>query len=803
MAFRWHKWTLATRLTWVCVLCLSTGGLAAEIAASLDRDTIYLGTQTLLIVEVVDPTTSDWPVVAPVDGLEIGPYGAPGIIQDLFAGTIRRSYRFLITPTRAGTFEIPSVTVGKPPNTATQGPFTLHVQEAPLKFLSAQLDPPQIRTGETAMLTVTYQGIAPGKDLVVPPIQGLTMRSLGSPRIEITRPHGMPVSRFSVEITGVANGSYQIQDISLAGVVADPVTIQVSPFVIVDAQAADSSLVVGGQTLVHVATRGLPQTDNVSLVLPPGLTAQRTKQQYQGPPGTTVFSFEVTAAEPGSPTITEIQLADGRKAPLPRPIVLSVRQGGQGDILACRGGARTAETVVGEPFIVDYEVFFRGELQAAGIDLSQAAFAGRPHILVDPVQNLSYDGWSGQPIRVRFGEKGQAVLLSGSGDLDGRKEQLLRFALKITPLAAGEVDLRGLRIILRLVIREEQRSFGAFFSSMRTQDFSRLIDAPPHRVIDPPGVAAPPGYRGAVGTAFTYVTSLDRTTATAMSPLTLTMKITGDSVTGEFKPPPLAEIRELNRDFDVSPTVGGGDVQDRTITFTQVIRPRSESVKELPALPLVYYDYVKKSYETVYSLPIPITVTPGSVVGSTAMQTGAPAAAEPAAGQKTPSPEPTPTEVVALGANYATLGELHAEAPLAPAGVIAVLAGGPVAVAGVWAVRKWRDRRRPLASLRRRQRELIRLLDQAAAQENVHAYLADLVQSYLRLTFDLPAGELSPDMLAGTMERKGVGRGLRGEIEELLAACDRGRFAPGQANESERSQLIERARGLLAQLDRV
>jgi hypothetical protein len=120
----------------------------------------------------------------------------------------------------------------------------------------------------------------------------------------------------------------------------------------------------------------------------------------------------------------------------------------------------------------------------------------------------------------------------------------------------------------------------------------------------------------------------------------------------------------------------------------------------------------------------------------------------------------------------------------------------------VWAGRKWRDRRRPLALLRQQKRDVVEMLDRAGGRDDLYIYLADLVQSYLRLTFDLPAGELSADTLAREMDRKGVDAGLRCEVENLLATCDSGRFAPGQSNESERNRLIEQARRLFERLDR-
>lgn len=517
--------------------------------------------------------------------------------------------------------------------------------------------------------------------------------------------------------------------------------------------------------------------------------------------GANIYSFTVTATEPGTPTITTLELPDGQQVSLPEPVSLSVRQAGEGGILACRGTPRSAETVIGEPFIVDYEVFFRGELVGVGIDPSGAAFVNKPYIKVEPVNDLSYPDWSGQRLRVRFGQ-GEAIVLSGNGDFDGRKEQLLRFALRITPLAAGELSLDGLKVILGIQVREEQRTAFSVFVSSRTEQFDRVAEVPSHNVIDPPGITAPPGYRGAAGTSFSFVTELDRTKATAMSPLTLTMKITSDTVGPEFKPPLLANVPELTRDFDVSPTIGGGEVSDHTITFTQVVRPRSEAVTALPALPLVYYDYAKKRYETVYSLPIPLEITPGSLVGAGSMEVAVKPSVSDTGGQGQSVQEAT-SAVVALGANFTTLGQVVAPPPLNVAGVVTVLLAGPCGLALIWFGRHLRQRLSPAARLRQQRRRLRAGLSQLGGQDNFHVALAECVQDYLRLTFGLPPGEVSADLLDEAFTRRSASAELRREVLDLLAECDAGRFAPRVLGQDEQQRLIERARALFGKLDRV
>ncbi|MEE8356707.1 MAG: hypothetical protein V3R33_05290, partial [Anaerolineales bacterium] len=639
--------------------------------------------------------------------------------------------------------------------------------------------------------------VRPGVHPVVPPVDGLVIRPVRPGRVEVAEREGLPITIHSFEVVAKKLGSFQISGITLDDVPADPVALTVSSFVIGGTQIGEQSLVVGSRTTAHVLISGLPQSMKLKLVAPAGVRIVPAQQKYRSRAAGSLFSFDVTATEPGNFTIDTLKLPDGRTVTLDEPLTLAVRQGGAGDIFACRGIPSSEETVVGEPCTVAYEVFFRGDFQGAAVDLGQALFARKGYIKVEPVNDLSYPDWQGEPVEARFGDRRIRVLL-GSGEYNDQKEQLLRFALKITPLATGELSLEGLRVVLLLQIREERRTARSFFSSSQTKQFARAAEVPPHYVIDPPGITRPPTYHGAVGASFAFVTELDRTAATAMSPLTLTMKITGESVGPQFTPPPLARVPELTRDFDVSSAVHGGEVTDNTIAFTQVVRPRSEEVTELPVLPLVYYDYERKDYETVYSLPIPLEVRPGSLVGAADME----AVAGPAAPPSSQPPKQTGTQPnVTLGANYTTLGNVVV-APLSFAGVIAVLIAGPacilVVLTGRWGYRK----RQPVAATKQQKRDLLRALGQLDATGNFYMRLADILQSYLRSSFDLPPGELSSETLAQAFDDAGLSSPLRDEAYSLLAACDTGRFASGVATDEEKARLTNRARGLIRELDR-
>lgn len=772
----------------------------AQMAAGLGADVMYLGAQTLLTVEVRDADTTDWPAVAAVEGLRIQRYGSPNVIQDLLSGRITRQFRFLITPDKAGTFTIPAVTLQAGSAQLKQGPFTLRVVEAQLKCRGVEVDPKQILVGEKARLDIYYQGVRPDMRPVVPPIEGLEIRPVQFGRVEVDRQERLPITIHTFEVEAKKLGRYSIAGITFDGMPADAVVLDVAPFVIVGTQIGQNSLVVGSQTTLHVVVRGLPQSTALTLVAPAGLKIAPSTTAYRRRTAGAVFSFDITAAEPGNFTIDTLRLPDGRDVKLAEPVTVSARQGGEGGIFVCRGTPRTDETIVGEPFIVDYEVFFRGDFRGAGVDLGQAAFANKDYIRIEPVNELSYPNWQGQAFEAQLSGNRRITMLCGSGDFNNQKEQLLRFALRITPLATGELSLDGLRVILLLHIREEQRTAFSTFVTSSTKQVDRLAEVPPHQVIDPPGITRPPLYRGAVGTAFTFTTRLDRTTATAMSPLTVTMEITGDSVGLQFVPPPLTAVPELTKNFEVSPTVSGGETAGNTITFTQIVRPRSESVAELPALPLVYYNYSAKKYDTAYSLPIPLQINPGRLVGATAM--------EGATAPPPPSQDRTPEDsraapLAALGANHASLGDLVKDEPLRTRHLVLVLLLGPACVIMVWVGEAVYRRRRPYAATRQQLRKLANDLRQLDRTETFYADLAGILQAYLRLSLGLPPGELSPSMVSTILGERGADDLLRDDMVELINTCDAGRFAAGTVSDDEKGRLKGLAHAALAQIDRI
>ena len=211
------------RLTVAVITCVAGAlfapvpGYAARLVAELRPSRIYVGTQTLLIVEVIDARDAGWPSVPSVAGLDIERYGRPSAMRDLFTGRTTRRYQFIVTPTGPGTYEIPKVSLKAGRTTLTDGPLTLRVEEAQLRFRMAEIDPTEILVGETATLDVYYQGVRPGVRPVVPVVDGLVIRPVQLGRVEVTEREGLPITILSFEDEAKKLGSFQISGIQFVG----------------------------------------------------------------------------------------------------------------------------------------------------------------------------------------------------------------------------------------------------------------------------------------------------------------------------------------------------------------------------------------------------------------------------------------------------------------------------------------------------------------------------------------------------------------------------------------------------------
>src|SRR5262249_10116256 len=227
---------------------------------------------------------------------------------------------------------------------------------------------------------------------------------------------------------------------------------------------------------------------------------------------------------------------------------------------------------------------------------------------------------------------------------------------------------------------------------------------------------------GAVGT-FRLSAAAERTEMPAGTPFGLTLRLEGKGSLGAARPPDLAAqpgfADQFSGHLHGERTPPGGARE-----FACTLRPRSEAVKEVPAVSLSYFDPKADRFETARSQAIPLKGTPAAPLAAVP---DAPAAEQPAE---------TPVEA------RAAPGQHFLSAALAWLGLNLAVWLAPVPA---WlCARRWRQ-----LTVRRVVRNEREMQTHAAHQRlhGPHLTVDDVrraLQDFLRGRLALPHGEITP-----------------------------------------------------------
>ncbi|SMP37919.1 Oxygen tolerance [Neorhodopirellula lusitana] len=375
---------------------------------------------------------------------------------------------------------------------------------------------------------------------------------------------------------------------------------------------------------------------------------------------------------------------------------------------------------------------------------------------------------------------------------DGESKRYFLYEIETTfyPNKPGRIDADGVRIVVNYPVElqlERQRSmlddfFGGGFgpgmgdpfesgSRMRltiakSRPISEAASVDATKIIPIPSEGRPASFQGAVG-RYQVRANTDLKQVAAGDPITLQFGISGDGPLDSLQSPPLDSLREKFR-MDGQPLAGF--VQDGVKYFTTTIRPIEETVSEVPAIEMSFFDPEKEEFETVMTEPIPITVLPAeklamdAIVGSdkpdgsessvTSLQTPSALAWSPLNWMMSNSAEPT----VLRNQQPSSLLSWLAWIYLTPACLFVV----GMAIRG----------RKSLAALARLFRSAKQRAERRLQDVSQPVEIPAVLCNYVLVAFPLGRGNNNQDWQAclGTL-RSGGHSGLAAELESLAYRC--------------------------------
>ncbi|MEZ6188201.1 MAG: hypothetical protein R3F62_24730 [Planctomycetota bacterium] len=330
----------------------------------------------------------------------------------------------------------------------------------------------------------------------------------------------------------------------------------------------------------------------------------------------------------------------------------------------------------------------------AGLDVPDLFGGGRPALrglglrfLDDP--DLDVVGVPADPAReaqvLELQDGTRLHLQQGRALEDGAAYYALRFAFELTPRAEGTIDL-GARATVA-VERPARSRFDRGGAEERTAEAPDVR----YRVEPLPTAGRPPGFSGAIG-RYTIEASCPTRRVNAHDPLTVTLSVRGSGLLEPLQAPAWHEVPALTRDFDVVQRGDPGRVVGDAKLFTLTLRPRSEAVHEVPAIPFPSYDPASGAYVVAESAPLPLEVLPVEAV-----------TAADAVGVAAPAAEPEPEPAAPAGRAFAA----DLRAPRWDGTLTAVALAPPLLALG-WplALVAWR-RGRARSAVRRRWRDAL------------------------------------------------------------------------------------------------
>jgi hypothetical protein len=397
-------------------------------------------------------------------------------------------------------------------------------------------------------------------------------------------------------------------------------------------------------------------------------------------------------------------------------------------------------------------------------------------------------------------------------EVNGQFYNLRRFRAKARALTAGTFNLRpALRVgVVDQNQRRQQRDPFGFFDP-----FGGPSATPVNLVIPPtdltirsiPGEGRPADYGGAVG-QFDFVVDVRPRELEVGQPITVSLRLEGVGNIAAALPPSYRdadtykayEARQVGNTPDNAAESGAK-------TFEQVVIPRTENLKELPALQFTFFDPLAAQYRTVSAGPFPLTVHP-SENGANSMMLQIPGNA--AAGG---SSLVLGSDIVYLKPAPARWRNGGADSSRQPIW-IGLHAAAPLMLAGLFFATRRRNRLATDIALARRQKaprsaranlhKAEAALKESAAPNAVFAPLAAAVSDYFGHRLNLPPGAIDASLILEKLRAAKAGDALLAKWREFFALSDQIRYASSSDLSREALQIwISTVASLLRKAERI
>lgn len=556
--------------------------------------------------------------------------------------------------------------------------------------------------------------------------------------------------------------------------VGQPVTLQVS----VNGSPSPAEPVWPRLDGIDVQPRGGQNISHSSTVI---INGRRQENHFEG----YIFTYQVVFQRSGLQTIPALSVTVDGQEYHTSPLTVSVREPQSRSDVRLRLEVDNTSPYVGEAIELRATLYLSATIQNVSIRMPGLDGRFETYDSPDAAQ------FAGRQATIDFlgsrarGERGQATL-------DGNQYDTFTVRRLIVPVAEGEFELGPATLSCEVIVRPSR----SFFEDDQVERVSVPSNAIRLNVKPLPAEGRPANFSGLIG-RYRISAAASAADVNVGDPITLTIRIGADGAVLRDPRIDLAQQPGFRDQFRITPSHSEPERRNGQLIYEEVIRPLRDSVTEIPAIELPYFDIETGQYAVASSNAIPLQVRPTRIV-----------TAGDAVGAEEDGPMGSDLRDAAGGIeyNYGAAESLIdqrfvlAEALESPVW-IAALGAPPALYFSALMMLMWRKRGRGDESIRRRRRALgaaRRSLEAPRPGESVADQVGAALRQYMADRFDQPAAGLTTSDCVILLEP--IDASLARRLDELLHQCDEARYS-GAARDHGDEWRAE-ALSLLVQIDR-
>jgi hypothetical protein len=207
---------------------------------------------------------------------------------------------------------------------------------------------------------------------------------------------------------------------------------------------------------------------------------------------------------------------------------------------------------------------------------------------------------------------GEAVVSRSQGDFNGREVPVFTLDVVIIPRTKGPLTIGPYRVACDEITGQKARSFfdSPFDDLSQTKRAIVESNAITLEVKPVPDEGKPAEFSGLIG-RFSIEASTPQSQANVGDPVPLSITIKGPEPLSQIKAPDLDAQADFASLFKAAPegwegAAGGDPLGGRA--FTTTVRPKSDSIIEIPPIKLAYFDTSTGKYSVATSQPLALKV---------------------------------------------------------------------------------------------------------------------------------------------------------------------------------------------------